>query len=853
MAGKRFDGTPGNDTYYGGDGNDEIFGGAGNDKLYGNAGDDWMDGGEGCDEVHGGDGNDHLTGDAYDTLYGGDGADTFKPGRGGVVYGGGDGSLGDVDTLDLRGMGNLYAKDIEPDGDGNGSNGWIQFLDEDMKPTGEKLYFYNIEKFLKDNQGDNRAPVARDDSASTERDMAINIDVLANDSDPDGDSLRVSEVWADHGEVYVDEDGSLRYTPEPGFTGDVTISYKVTDDRGGFDDATVALRVQCPTGPDGIVEGTMGDDLIDLAYDGDPEGDRVDNGDAILGDDAPDDDRIEAYGGDDTVKAGKGDDLVYGGAGNDTIYGEDGDDDLYGDGGRDTLYGGAGNDRLDGGTGGDELYGGSGDDELIGSRNGDKLFGGEGDDKIDGGAENDVILGGTGNDVIHGGDGNDRIDSSDGDREADLDRFDNPYPGLGRDADPYDDRDTVYGGAGDDIIHTGDDRDTIFGGTGNDRIDGGIDDDLILGEEGDDTLTGGEGNDTVFGGDGDDVIRGGLDPRFPDSLNIRDDRGDRVTDNGRDELFGGKGNDTILGQDDDDTIFGGDGDDYLDGGIDDDTIFGGAGDDRIIGGQGNDLLFGDDDRDYFVGGNGGDRVIGGEGGDDYDTLDLSGTDVDRIEYTSDDREDGIVYFKDGTTLRFEEIENVVPCFTPGTVIATPRGERLVEELREGDRIITRDNGIQEIRWVGHKQVGPAQFLTSPHLKPVMIRAGALGNGLPERDMMVSPNHRVLLTGDRAQLYFEDSEVLAAAKHLVGSKGIHSIDVSRTSYIHFMFDRHEVVLSNGAWTESFQPGDHTLKGIGAEQRDEIFELFPELRQRAGIDNYRAARKALKRHEARLMVV
>ena len=61
MAGKRFDGTPGNDTYYGGDGNDEIFGGAGNDKLYGNAGDDWMDGGEGCDEVHGGDGNDHSS------------------------------------------------------------------------------------------------------------------------------------------------------------------------------------------------------------------------------------------------------------------------------------------------------------------------------------------------------------------------------------------------------------------------------------------------------------------------------------------------------------------------------------------------------------------------------------------------------------------------------------------------------------------------------------------------------------------------------------------------------------------------------------------------------------------------
>ncbi|WP_341213156.1 Hint domain-containing protein [uncultured Limimaricola sp.] len=845
MADNRIDGTPGDDT---------LFGGAGDDILYGGAGNDTLDGKGGTDEVYGGDGDDHLTGDENDTLYGGAGSDTFVPGRGGVVYGGGDGGLDDIDTLDLRGMGNLYAKDIVPDGDGNGSSGWIQFLDENKQPTGERLDFYNIESFLKDPQS-NHAPDAQDDTATTAQDMAVTIDVLDNDFDADGDPLRVTEARASRGEVVINSDGSLRYTPEAGFNGDVTIEYTITDDRGGFDSATVALRVTCKPGPDGIVEGTMGDDLIDLAYDGDPDGDRVDNGDAILGDDAPDDDRVYAYGGDDTVHAGRGDDVVYGGRGNDTLYGEVGDDELHGDGGRDTLYGGEGDDKLFGGSAGDTLFGGAGNDMLDGGLNGDRIEGGDGDDTIYGGAANDRLFGGLGRDEIYGGDGNDRIDSSDGDRKADLDRFDNPYPGIGLTPDPdvYDDRDTVYGGAGNDTIHTGDDRDTIFGGIGDDRVDAGIDDDLVFGEEGDDSLTGGEGNDTIFGGDGDDVIHGGLDPRFPDSLNIRDDEGDRVTDNGRDELFGGKGNDTIFGQDDTDTLFGGAGDDYLDGGIDNDTIFGGAGNDTIIGGQGVDLMFGDDDRDIFNGGNGGDHVIGGEGGDDYDTLDLTGTDVDRIEYTSEDREDGIVYFKDGTTMRFEEIENVVPCFTPGTVIATPRGERLVEELREGDRIITRDNGIQEIRWVGHKQVGPKQFLTSPHLKPVMIRAGALGNGLPERDMMVSPNHRVLLSGDRAQLYFEDSEVLAAAKHLIGSKGIHTVEVLRTSYIHFMFDRHEVVLSNGAWTESFQPGDHTLKGIGSEQRDEIFELFPELRAREGIDGYRSARKALKRHEARLMVV
>lgn len=108
------------------------------------------------------------------------------------------------------------------------------------------------------------------------------------------------------------------------------------------------------------------------------------------------------------------------------------------------------------------------------------------------------------------------------------------------------------------------------------------------------------------------------------------------------------------------------------------------------------------------------------------------------------------------------------------------------------------------------------LVANPHLKPILIRAGSLGNGLPERDMLVSPNHRMLVASDKTQLYFEESEVLASAKHLVGADGIHAVDVMGTSYIHFLFDRHDVVLSNGAWTESFQPGDYSLKGIGNSQ-------------------------------------
>ena len=817
---------------------------------------------------------------------------------------------------------------------------------------------------------------------------------------------------------------------------------------------------------DGIVEGTAGDDLIDVNYDGDPEGDRIDAGDAILPGEGPDDDIVDAGAGNDTVLAGEGDDTVYagagddhveGGAGNDTIYGDSalaGPDsgpgpnlivngsfedtwglsqtgygwvgtggvpnwtasdphqqvDLHSDGrggvaptdghnwldleaspgnvrigqtvqgieagetyelsfdagddaskassgpgenlvkvywggelvatidpvqggmshyqftvtggagdgsnrlefegtgtadnvgasidsvelrattgapvaGNDTLLGGVGDDVIFGEGGNDIIRGGSGNDTLDGGAGHDTIDGGSGDDTILGGDGDDRITGGSGSDTVEGGAGNDIIDTG-GTNAGNLpDRGFPSYDGLPAvpvDPDPYDDRDTVYGGDGDDIILTGDDEDTIFGGSGNDRIDAGLDDDWIDGGEGSDHIIGGEGSDLIYGGDGDDRIWGGLGESRPDAFNIRDDGSDGpadpVTDNGMDVIHGGAGNDKIYGQDDDDTLFGDEGDDLLDGGIDDDTLYGGDGSDKLIGGQGNDLLdggadademFGGDDRDTFVNVTAGDYIDGGEGfsltpDDDYDTLDLRGSAENenpggtlRVDYDPSNAENGTVtYFdQDGAatgTVEFYNIENVIPCFTPGTRIATPTGERLVETLEAGDLVMTRDNGLQEIRWIGRHRLPVEHLRAAPHLRPVLIRKHALGHGLPERDMMVSPNHRVLIVNDRTELYFEESEVLVAAKHLTSMPGIDVAEVEEVTYIHFMFDQHEVVLSDGAWTESFQPGDLSLDGIGAEQAREIYELFPELRSREGLAAYHAARRSLKRHEAMLVV-
>jgi len=254
-------------------------------------------------------------------------------------------------------------------------------------------------------------------------------------------------------------------------------------------------------------------------------------------------------------------------------------------------------------------------------------------------------------------------------------------------------------------------------------------------------------------------------------------------------------------------------------------------------------------------------IYGGTGGNDNDVLNLVGTGAFQIvNETTDadgDSTSGTVEFLDDNgvvtgTLDFYEIERIVPCFTPGTLIATTTGEKPVEDLQVGDSVITRDNGLQEIAWYGSKSMTGAELVKNQNLKPVLIRAGSLGKGLPKRDMMVSPNHRMLIANDKTQLYFEEREVLVAAKHLIGMDGVHVVDVPQTNYIHFMFERHEVVLADGSWSESFQPGDQSLKGIGNAQRKEIFSIFPELSETKGQEEFQSARRSLKKHEARLLV-
>jgi len=317
---------------------------------------------------------------------------------------------------------------------------------------------------------------------------------------------------------------------------------------------------------------------------------------------------------------------------------------------------------------------------------------------------------------------------------------------------------------------------------------------------------------------------------------------------GADTIIGGQGDDLILGQGGADSLVGGQGDDTVEGGTGEDTIVAGPGDDRLLGGTQSDLFT------VVAGGN--HTVIGGEDADggDIDVLDLSGVDKNVIHIGP---ESGRVEFLDAggnvtSTMEFSEIERVI-CFTPGTGIATPRGIVPVEALRPGDRVITRDNGIREICWRGEKSLGADDLSRSQWLSPVLIRAGALGQGMPERDMWVSPNHRMLLANEMSEMMFGEREVLVAAKHLVGLDGvIWERPGAAVTYVHIMFENHEVILADGTWAESFQPGTEALRGVGAAQRRELLELFPELASESGRGAYRAARRSLREHEAQLLV-
>ena len=619
-------------------------------------------------------------------------------------------------------------------------------------------------------------------------------------------------------------------------------------------------------------------------------------------------DTLSGDAGNDLIFGGDGNDQLAGGADNDTLSGDAGDDSLSGDVGNDSLLGGTGNDLLYGGDGNDTLsggadqdtvYGDAGNDSLTGDAGNDSLYGGSGNDTVDGGTGNDRVDGGTGNDSLLGGDGDDTFilatgfgtDTINGNEAGETtgdtldlsgialgvnvtltgaeagtvvsgtdsatfsniehliltagnDSLDATALAVGIAMDGLAGDDTLRGGSGNDSFIGGAGNDSLIGGIGNDALYGDAGNDTLHGDAGHDSLAGDAGNDLLYGGTGNDTLAGGADN---DQLYGGDNE---------DLLEGGTGNDSLYGDAGNDVLEGGDGNDSLFGGAGNDTLYGGAGDESFAVEAGNDVLDGGTGNDRFDGGLG-DTVNGGENLGDYDQLDLTawGWSLTNVIHDPMNPENGVVQFLDASgavigSMAFSNIEKVVTCFTPGTLIATARGPEAVERLVPGDLIMTRDHGLQPLRWVGRRDLSLADLIAGPKLQPVRIAAGALGAGLPLRDMLVSPQHRMLMTGARAEMLFGEDEVLVAALHLTALPGVEQVLTRGVTYLHLMFDNHEVIEADGAWSESFQPAARSLRDLGDEQRAEIVALFPDLA--GGPVSVPAARLTLKAHEARVLL-
>lgn len=198
----------------------------------------------------------------------------------------------------------------------------------------------------------------------------------------------------------------------------------------------------------------------------------------------------------------------------------------------------------------------------------------------------------------------------------------------------------------------------------------------------------------------------------------------------------------------------------------------------------------------------------------------------------------------------------VICFTPETMISTEYGARAIRDLRPGDRILTRDNGPQQVLWRGYRRMTGARLHVMPHLRPVRIRTDALGQGRPGQDLLVSPQHRMLIKGAAALALFNTSEVLVAAEDLINDRSVMVDHAARdVTYVHILLEHHNIVWANGLETESFHPSNTALDTVAEDQRMGLLDIIPEFASNPHAygdyarRNLSSAEAAILRHQMR----
>ncbi len=563
-----------------------------------------------------------------------------------------------------------------------------------------------------------------------------------------------------------------------------------------------------------------------------------------------------------------GNDTLDGGAGNDTIYGDGGDDSLSGGADNDSLSGGSGDDRIEGGTGHDTIAGGTGNDAMSGGDDADlfvmeddfgtdKIAGGEGGKDYDvvtfDALSNGVSVTYTGAEAGTATEGPNSVSFTEIEKLVLTNSSDYVDASIGGVA--------VDTGAGDDTIKVGDGAYDIDAGTGDDRI---IREAGTTADDANSVIDAGDGIDTYVAGSGlgadhtVDLAASRLD-------HAGNDRGDLLNfenvalENSAASVKGDSKDNTITARGtQDNSLSGGDGNDSIDGGGGNDNLHGDAGRDTLIGGDGNDTLDGGQDDDQLTGGDGDDVFVYSGGHDtitdfnagntgpldDDDTtnndfIDLSGyydkifdlradyedngildqSNFETTDYTYNSKfEDGSLKFIGVQAQHFTYDNTGVVCFGKGTAIRTPRGDVLVEDLRVGDLVTTMDNGPQKIRWINTRSYDARQMQKGSHLHPVLIKRGTFG---AERDLLVSQQHGVLV-GQSGDSFARAKHLADAAKGVRIAKGKKSV-----TYVHLMFDDHQVIFAENVPSESFYPGPMALSQMSKPHRAAFSKVLPAL--------------------------
>ncbi len=626
------------------------------------------------------------------------------------------------------------------------------------------------------------------------------------------------------------------------------LAYESNDFLNGDPSGTFEINFVdgAPVFPDGIVDGTSGADTIDGSYT-DIAGDGIDNGTGTgVGGNA---DEVYGLDGNDSISSGLEADTVQGGAGDDTIDGGAGDDLLSGDNGGATSS----TESLNwSAAGADEADISAGFTQDTGGMNVSVDF------QVDGNFATFTVES-TDTQYVPPGEPFSTTSSvalfGDGDADTSTTTIDfaaQSNSGLSNEVEnvsfAINDIDR-FAGNHTDVVTV-----NAFDADGNAVT-------VTLTPQGDDTVV---GNTITAGGALDDPadangsvlveIAGPVaqieiiyfnGQTVTHGINVTDIHFDTIpADSGDDSIDGGAGDDTILGEDGNDTLTGGTGAD---------SMLGGAGDDVLNVAEG-DIAQGGDDSDLFVltgvgePGTGTISIVGGEGGaTDIDTLqltpDVTFADITFDAFSTPGDLSGSFTMTDGTVVTFDEIENII-CFTPGTMILTETGERPIDSLRIGDRVITRDHGPQPLRWVGRSAVPGTGKFAPVRVEPQMLDGA-------RRALLVSPQHRLVFGGYQSELYFGRDEVMVAATHLEDGLTVYRAPCPMVTYIHLLFDAHEVIFAEGAATESFHAGTMAMTAITGAVRDDLFRHMPQLRANEAAHGP-TARYTLKAHEAKLLI-